>query len=216
MFSVLSLSPHHSPRKENVKEILLTFRKLSNLTGQVNINGRWNVFFSAAPKVRITKPARTTTTTTTRLQLGKAKDGILGGWLRHFREEPRPWRRCCYRHSHSNKSAGGRAAAQTPHCACFWLGWLFSGQSGVWWWIVKGRLFARGNDVFFCPLEVYLFFPPPKRFHFEAERCFHLPNRWAANKEKLSGAEAWSSTPSLSRYMRAGWQSALTFTSPTR
>lgn len=78
-------------------------------------------------------------------------DGILGRWLRHFRGEPRPRRRRCYRRSHSNESAGGRAAAQTPHCACFWLRWLFSDPSGARWWIVKGRLLARVRVVFFHP-----------------------------------------------------------------
>lgn len=35
----------------------------------------------------------------------------------------------------------------------------------------------------------------------------------SGNKEKLSGAEAWRPTPSLSRYVLSGWLNAVLFTS---
>lgn len=54
------------------------------------------------------------------------------------------------------------------------------------------------------------FFFTPKQFHLP---CFHFAQPASCgNKEKLSEAEAWSSTPSLSCCVCAGWQSAVLFT----
>lgn len=108
-------------------------------------------------------------TTKNRLQLRKAMDGILGRWLRHFRREPRPlWSRC-FRPAHSDEPAGGRAAAQTPHCACFGYGGCFQDPSAARRWIMKGRLLACFSlrpepvdsfVVFFFHTRAFFFFIP--------------------------------------------------------
>lgn len=189
--------------KKKKKKNPFDFPELSKLTGQVSFYTQWNLFFAAALKVKITKPAEPKK----HLQLREAMDGILGRWLRRFRGEPLP----LVEPRPLVESAGGPRCSTDAPLWVFWLRWLFSQRLMM---DHEGATVTQKPFLLFLPAQSCLtvvllfFFSHPsilrRRAIFSFAQTFAVAIRRDCLKQR-------SSTP-FCHYVSAGWQSTLLFT----